>query len=79
MVHAFALELLWPFSCPNERRGFPSFGHRYYPDQAATSPIFPKGYLVRIYRSSPLFLNVSMCSSTVHLAGTRPHSPPTSA
>jgi len=38
----------------------------------------PKGYLVRIDCSSPLFLNVSMCSSTVHLADTRPHSPPTS-
>jgi len=37
---------------------------------------FHKGYLVRIYR---LFLTLSMCSLTVHLADTRPHSPTTVA
>jgi len=67
----FALELLWLFSCPNECHRFPSFGHRYYPPPA---PGVSKGYLVCIYHSSPLFLNLSMCSSTVHLADTRPQS-----
>jgi len=37
VVHAFALELLWIFSHPNERRGTPSFGHCYYPGQTTTN------------------------------------------
>jgi len=39
--------------------------------------VSPNGYLVRIYRSSPLFLDLSMCSSTLPLAGAQPQSPPT--
>jgi len=34
MVHAFAIELLWIFTCPDERHGFPSFDRRYYPSQS---------------------------------------------
>jgi len=40
---------------------------------------FQNGYLGRTYRAWSLFLILSMCSSTVHLADTRPHIPPTVA
>ena len=40
---------------------------------------FQKGYVGRIYRAWNLFLILSMCSSNVHLADTRPHSPTTLA
>jgi len=63
---------------PQRTSRVPQPRSRYYPHQATTSPVYPKGYLVRIYCPSPLFLKVSMCSSTVHVADTRPHSPPTS-
>jgi hypothetical protein len=78
MVHAFAIELLWLFYSPEECHGFPRFGRRYYPDQPP-APYFQKGYSVRIYRPWSLSLNLSMCSSTVHLADTRPYSPITLA
>ena len=40
---------------------------------------FQKGYLVRSYHAWNLFPILSMCSSNVHLADTRPHSPTTLA
>jgi len=83
MVYTFAIELLWLFSCAGKRHGFPSFGHRYCPNQsqpvATSARCFQKGYLVRINRACSLFLVLSMLTSTVHLADTRPHSPATLA
>jgi len=38
---------------------------------------FQKGYSVHIYRAWSIFLILSMCPSTVHLADTRPQSPST--
>jgi hypothetical protein len=71
MAHAFALELLWLFSRPQERHGFPSLGHRYCPEASGT----PKGYLVRIYHAWSLSLILFVCFPTVRLADTRPNSP----
>ena len=42
-------------------------------------PVFSNGYLVHVCRAWSLFLIRSMCSLTVHLADTRPHSPTTLA
>ena len=49
-------------------------GHCYYPDQP---PRAPSVLLVRTCRAWSLFLIWSMCSSAIHLADTRPHSPTT--
>ena len=66
MVHVCAIELLWLFTRPE---GSPAIGPRY------CARCFQNGYMVRIYRAWSLFLILSMCSSTVHLADTGPHSP----
>ena len=42
MVLALALELLWPFSFPKERNGFPFFGHSCCPDLPPLSPGVPE-------------------------------------
>jgi hypothetical protein len=63
MVHAFALELLWPFSRPEDRHRFPCFDHRDHPDHQR--PVFPKGCLVRDL-SSWSFLVLATSSETVH-------------
>jgi len=39
MIHAFVIELLWLFSRPEERHGFPDFIHR---DCLAKPPLFSK-------------------------------------
>jgi len=68
MVHAFAIELLCIFIRPDERHGFPATITVTALPCHTNARCF---ILVRFYR---LLITLSMCSSTVHLADTRPHS-----
>jgi len=78
MAHGFAIKLLWRFSCPGNTTGSPATV-TVNAQPSHQHPVFQNGYVVRIYRAWSLFLILSMCSSTIHFADTRPHSPTTFA
>ena len=66
MAHASRIELLWPYTRPEERHGFPSFGHRSYQDQPPPAPSGSKKAIwwvsIALSPSSSTYLSASRLS-----------------
>jgi len=71
MVHALAIELLWIFIRPEDVTGSLAM-ITVTTLSSHTMPGVPK--VVSLVRFYCLLIILSMCSSTTHLADTRPHS-----